>query len=167
MCLSTILVLKAEELDISSLHMQWPFIDYYLVITVFVVFCVPKTQNVISMFKTCKNYFRNLIVCWKVLSRLLLWWQSKRNDAECDMDKGIQMLRRTSAFHRERTLSRGILDTITFLLYLGNRIIAGTYIRWNSSKGVHNFCWSPLLLIQALEHHEKCVCYKMQELGKY
>ena len=83
------------------------------------------------------------------------------------MDKGIQMLRRTSAFHRERTLFSRILDTVTFLLYLRNRIIAGTYIRWKSSKEVHNFCGSPLLLIQALEHHEKCTCYKMQELGEY
>ena len=83
------------------------------------------------------------------------------------MDKGIQMLRRTSAFHRGRTLSSRILDIITFLLYLRNEIIAGTYICWNSSKGVHNFCGSPLLLIRALEHHEKCACYKMQELEKY
>ena len=83
------------------------------------------------------------------------------------MDKGIQMLSRTSAFHRGRTLSNRILDTKTFLLNLRNRIIAGTYIRWNSSKGVHNFRGSPLLLIQALEHHVKCVCYKMQELGEY
>ena len=83
------------------------------------------------------------------------------------MDKGIQMLRHTSDFHRGRTRSSRILDTKTFLLDLRNKIISGTYIRWNSSKGVHNFCGSPLLLIQALEHHEKCACYKMQELGEY
>ena len=66
-----------------------------------------------------------------------------------------------------KTISSRILDTKTFLLDLRNKIISGTYIRWKSSKGVHNFCGSPLLLIQALEHHEKCACYKMQELGEY